>query len=289
MLMNTNNRHSTLINSRIMKVIGLSFIILHLSLSPVRAQSGCNIENTAFRSGEFLAYDLYFNWQFVWMKVGTASMSTVMSVYNGIPAYRTNLTTGGNSRLENLFVLRDTLTTYCNIDDLSPLYYRKGAREGKRYYIDELWYSYPANKCKVKTHHVSSKGKHTYGEHEFSDCVYDMLSIFLCARNFDATKMKVGDVTPMPIMGSEELSDSWIVYRGKEKFKIDGTNEKFRCLVFSFMEREKGKTHELIRFYVTDDANHLPVRLDMNLSFGSAKAYLRTYRGVRSPLTSKVK
>jgi len=252
-------------------------------------QSACGIENTSFRSGEFLAYDLYFNWQFVWMKVGTASMSTVMSVYDGKPAYRTNLTTGGNSRLEKMFMLRDTLTTYCSVSDLSPLYYRKGAREGKRYYVDELWYSYPANGCRVKTHGLNSKGKHTYLDHTFKDCVYDMLSIFIRARNFDASKMKVGDVMPMPIMDAKDLSDSWLVYKGKETFKIEGSKDKFRCLVFSFMEKENGKNHELIRFFVTDDANHLPVRLDMNLSFGTAKVYLRTYRGVRSELTSRVK
>ena len=78
------------------------------------------------------------------------------------------------------------------------------------------------------------------------------------------------------------------MYKGKEKFKVDDTKEKFRCLVFSFMEREDGKNHELIRFYVTDDINHIPVRLDMFLKFGSAKAFLKNYKGVRSPMTSKL-
>ena len=58
--------------------------------------------------------------------------------------------------------------------------------------------------------------------------------------------------------------------------------------MFSFYEKEDGKTHELVRFFVTDDQNHIPVRLDMFLSFGSAKALLRNYQGVRSEMTSKV-
>jgi hypothetical protein len=93
----------------------------------------------------------------------------------------------------------------------------------------------------------------------------------------------------MPISDARHLSNSWLTYRGKETFKMDETKEKFRCLVFSFYERENGKNNELIRFYVTDDQNHIPVRLDMFLSFGSAKAYLRSYKGVRSAMTSKVK
>jgi len=253
------------------------------------AQSTCGIENKAFKSGEFLAYDLYFNWQFVWVKVGAASMSTVMTTYNGSPAYRTSLITKGNDKLDGVFVMRDTLTSYCNFSDLSPLYYRKGAMEGKRYYVDELWYSYPEGKPKVKMHRINSHGKHGWKEQEFNECIYDMMSIFLRARNFDASKMKKGDVIPMPITDAKSSIDSWLVYQGKENYKIDGSTEKFRCLVFSFIEREDGKDNELIRFYITDDENHMPVRLDMHLSFGSAKAYLRAYQGVKNPMKSKLK
>jgi len=254
-----------------------------------QAQSQCGIENTAFKAGEFLAYDLYFNWQFVWVKVGAASMSTVMSTYDGKPAYRTSLITKGNNRLDGVFVMRDTLTSYCNISDLSPLYFRKGAVEGKRYYVDELWYTYPNNYTKVKMHRINSHGEHKWQEIQYDECVYDMMSIFLRARNFDASTMKKGDIITLPITDAKSRSDSWMVYQGKENYKVEGTGEKFRCLVFSFMEREKGKEKELIRFFVTDDQNHMPVRLDMNLSFGSAKAYLRAYQGVKSELTSKIK
>ena len=44
-----------------------------------------------------------------------------------------------------------------------------------------------------------------------------------------------------------------------------------------------------MRFYITDDKNHLPVRLDLNLRFGTAKAYLRSVKGERNPQTSIVR
>ena len=112
------------------------------------------------------------------------------------------------------------------------------------------------------------------------------MSIFLRARNFDASTIKEGENIPMPISDARRMSNSWLKYIGKETFKMEGRDEKYRCLVFSFIEREKGKNHELIRFYITDDQNHIPVRLDMFLSFGSAKAFLKGYKGVRSPMTS---
>ena len=120
----------------LLTIVLVSLLPLTSCLSPLHAQ--CGIENTAFKSGEFLSYDLYFNWKFVWVKVGTASMSTVQSNYKGQKAFRSSLITRGNSQLDNVFVMRDTLLCYTDMD-LAPLYFRKGAREGDRYYVDELW------------------------------------------------------------------------------------------------------------------------------------------------------
>ena len=55
------------------------------------------------------------------------------------------------------------------------------------------------------------------------------------------------------------------------------------------MEKDKkGKEKEIVKFYITDDANHLPVRLDLNLNFGTAKAYLTGAKGLRNPQTAKL-
>jgi hypothetical protein len=268
-------------------LIALSFIICLLSFSSVAAQN-CGIENTAFKSGERLSYDLYFNWKFVWVKVGKATMNTDLTTFDGKRAYKSSLVTGGNRKLDKFFVMRDTLLSYCSATDLSPLYFRKGAEEGKRYYVDELWYTYPKGNCHLKMHRIDADGEEHWKDAEYKDCIYDMMSIFLRARNFDATDMKEGDRIALPISDARRLTNSWLQFRGRENFKVDGTKERFRCLVFSFYEREDGKPRELIRFYITDDQNHIPVRLDMFLNFGSAKAFLHSYKGVRSEMTSKL-
>ncbi|MBR1687767.1 MAG: DUF3108 domain-containing protein [Prevotella sp.] len=259
-----------------------------LALLPLGAAAQCGIENTAFKSGEFISYDLYFNWKFVWVKVGTASMSTVQSNYKGKQAFRTSLITRGNNKLDNMFIMRDTLLCYNDLS-ISPLYFRKGAREGSRYYVDEIWYTYPSGRCHLKQHQITSSGEHLWKETTPPGCTYDMMSIYLRARNFDASKLKKGEKIAMPIADGRHLTNSWLTYRGKENVAMKNGKDKFRCLVFSFIEREDGKDHELIRFFITDDKNHLPVRLDMFLSFGSAKAYLTGYRGLRNEMESRVK
>lgn len=275
--------------TKLMSIVKKGLVLSFFTFVPlsVSAQQ-CGIENKAFGNGEFLAYDLYFNWKFVWVKVGSASMSTVMSTFGGQKAYRTSLTTRGNSKLDGVFVMRDTLLSYCSAQDLSPLYFRKGALEGSRYYVDELWYSYPRNHSRLRMHRIDADGEQHWQDKEYSDCVYDMMSIFLRARNFNADKLQVGENIPMPISDARHLTNSWLKYTGKTTLKMKNGTTKYRCLTFSFIEREDGKNHELIRFYITDDKNHMPVRLDMFLSFGSAKAYLSGYKGLRNKLESKV-
>ncbi len=259
-----------------------------LTFLPLTASAQCGIENNAFKSGEELAYDLYFNWKFIWVKVGTAEMDTKMAKFEGKDVWKSYLITRGNPKLDKFFVMRDTLLSYCN-PDLSPLYFRKGAKEGDSYYVDEIWYSYPHGNCQLKKHRITSSGEHLWKTTTYKSCIYDMMSIFLRARNFDASKMKKNETIPMPVSDAMGLSNSWLEFRGRENYKMSDTKEKFRCLVFSFYERDNGKSKELLRFWVTDDENHIPLRLDMFLSFGSAKAYLKSYKGVRSPMTAKIK
>ena len=265
-----------------------SLLFFFFTILTLDTHAQCGIENKAFANGEFVSYDLYFNWKFVWWKVGTASMSTVTSNYKGQEGFRCSLTTRGNSKLDNMFMMRDTLLCYTDTD-VAPIYFRKGAREGKRYYVDEIWYTYPKGNCHVKMHEITSSGDHVWKEAEYKNCLYDMMSIYLRARNFESSHLKEGDKIPLPIADGLKVANAWLKYNGTTTLKMKNSEDRYRCLVFSFIQREDSKNHELIRFYVTDDDNHLPVRLDMFLSFGTAKAYLTGYKGLRNPMTSKIK
>lgn len=253
----------------------------------VAAHAQCAFHNDAFKSGEFLTYNLYYNWQFVWVKAGNASMSTVQSRYNGHPAYRASLTTRGNNRVDQMFVLRDTLLCYSSLD-MEPLYFRKGAREGKRYGVDEVFYSYHDGKVKLRQHQLTSSGEHLWAHRTVSHCVYDMLNIFLRARSFNPEGWKSGHEIDFPIADGKNISPARLRYSGKVKIKADN-GVKYRCLKLSYLEKEDNKYKRIVDFYVSDDDNHVPVRLDMFLRFGAAKAFLVNMRGLRNPVGCIVK
>lgn len=256
------------------------FVIISLLIASLTANAQCDFRNTAFKGGEFLSYNLYYNWQFVWVKVGNASLSIVDSKYHGHDAYRASLLTRGNKRADNLFVMRDTLLAYCT-KQLAPLYFRKGALEGDRYTVDEVFYSYKNGRAHQKQHRQKNSGEHVWANHDPGHCVYDMLNIFLRARSFDPSNWKKGYVVDFPIADGTKQISGRLKFSGRSTVKADN-GKKYRCLELSYMEQEKGKWKEIVRFFVTDDKNHIPVRLDLFLRFGSAKAFLVTSKGVRN-------
>ena len=268
-----------------MKQLLLTIALLLTGLLPSAAQ--CKFENTAFKPGEFLTYNLYFNWKFVWVKVGNATMSTVESKYHGKSAYRASLTTRSSQNADKFFIMRDTLLCY-NSTELEPLYFRKGAREGKRYTVDEAFFSYPNGKTHVRQHRQKNDGSHVWKEHTPAECTFDMLSIFLRARSFNPEGWKKGKSINFPITDGTSITPAILEYKGKTTVKADN-GVKYRCLQLSYKEYEDGKYHEIVKFYVTDDTNHVPVRLDMSLKFGSAKAFLVGAKGMRNKTTSIVK
>ena len=117
------------VNVRRKLIIGLVVLMTGAFALPASAQ--CEAKNDAFQTGEHVMYDLYFNWKFVWVKAGLASLTTNATTYHSEPAFRINLLALGSKRADFFFKMRDTLT--CVIGEkLEPRYFRKGAEEGKQ-------------------------------------------------------------------------------------------------------------------------------------------------------------
>ena len=262
-----------------------NFSLFSIHLSQVNAQ--CPVKNTAFQNGERLDYKLYFNWKFIWKTAGSATMTTKQTTYKGKQGYQTDLITRTSGRIDRWFMMRDTLRSiYTN--DIVPLYYRKGATEGDKYRCNEITYSYSGGKTLLHQHYRHGNGTVTERDNQSVECAYDMISMMMRARSFKASDFSVGQRMSFPFADGDKVKQETLVYRGVKNFTTEGENKvTYRCLVFSYLEKNsKGKEKEIVTFYITDDDNHIPVRLDLNLRFGIAKAYLKSATGLRNPQTS---
>ncbi|MGN1235916.1 MAG: DUF3108 domain-containing protein [Bacteroidaceae bacterium] len=249
--------------------------------------SACAKAQTAFKAGETLQYSLYYNWKFIWVKAGSATMTITQSSYNNTPTYLSRLLMRSSQKADNYFTLRDTLMSHVTIDNLRPLYYKKNDIEGSSHRKREAWYHYPDNRCRAIQRYTRKDGRVTSKDETRSEQIHDMLSILLNARNYNTSQWKPGKRINFLMTDGNGVKNHTLIYRGTEKIKIRNNGTKYRCLKLSFVEKRNNKEKEVITFYVSDDSNHIPVRLDMNLNFGSAKAFLTDYSGLKSPMKAQ--
>ena len=253
------------------KITTLLIFFSMLICSQAKAQ--CTFRNTALSGNEKISYNLYFNWKFIWVKCGAAHYTMRSANYKGQPALRNDLLFTSNKRCDAVFTMRDTLISYIT-PQLVPLYFRKGSLEGKHYTVDEVWYTYPKGRSHVKQHYLNRHGDWSDHHHESDDCNYDMLSILSLARSFNPKDYKIGQRIHFPMATGKKVEEQTLVYRGKKDWKAND-GKTYHCLIFSLLDYEEtNHDKELLRFYVTDDSRHLPVRIDFYLRFGTAKAYL---------------
>lgn len=268
--------------SKILLLIGL----LILSFYGMNSYAQCTAVNNAFNAGEQIEYELYFNWKFVWTKAGKAVLKTSNTTYHSTPAYQVDLLSVSNKKVDFFFKMRDTLTSIIS-KQLTPYYFRKAAEEGKRYTVDEAWFAYKNGVTKVTQTRKHKNGKVNHNYYEDSRCVYDMLSILMQARSYDPSNYTVGQRIHFPMTTGKRVEEQTLIYRGRTVFKSDN-GISYRCLIFSLVEKENKKEKEVITFFITDDDNHIPVRLDLFLNIGSAKAFLTNVKGNRHPMTAIV-
>ena len=259
----------------------LILTLLVLLCHAAGAYGQCKIENTAFKAGETLTYDFYFNWKFIWLKAGYAKMKITQDNYKGTPSLKCHLIFGGNNKYSSLFTMNDTLVPHIT-NELVPLHFRKGAFEGKRYTVDEMWYSYKNGLTTLKQKYRNKDGEVSEKQHLTTDCLYDMLSLLCRARSIDASKYKKGDRIGFKMCTGRKVQDETLVFLGKEEIKAND-DKKYNCIALSVLDYEdKKKDKELLRFYVTDDANHVPIRIDFYLKFGTAKAFFKSGTGLKN-------
>ena len=256
-------------------------------LTTSSAWAQCGVENTAFQAGENISYELYFNWGILAKKVGTASFRVSATTYNSKPAFRMELLANTNKTADSFFKMRDTLTSIVS-QRLEPLYYRKGAEEESRYTVEEARYSYSGGTANVKQSRYKRDSGTIYSEKTDSRCIFDMVSIMGWARSLKTDNLKVGQRFDFPLASGKQVEEGTLIFKGSKNLDAkDG--HTYRTLVYTYLTHRDGKDSEIITFYVSDDPNHLPLRLDLSLKFGTARVQFKSVSGNRYPLTSMIK
>lgn len=269
-----------------MKNMKVLILIMSVVFS-IGASAQCKLNNTYFQAGEEIVMDLYFKYGLVNMKAGTSSLKTISENYNGQDAYKMTLLAASSGTARKLFSLNDTLSCYMS-KELVPLAFIKNAREGDDFTQERVKYTYDeGGKVSINAKRTKN-GTFRFDENlTSSTCMYDMMSVVYYARALDFTRMKKGDTESVSFISGRKKVNMIIEHDGLETIEAND-GRKYRCvkLVLSIMDDAFSDKKEAMKVYITNDSNHMPVRLDSKLKIGSTRAILRSYKGNRYPVQS---
>lgn len=230
----------------------------------------------ALREGERIAYDLYYQKGFVAIPAGTAELSVTRT--NGV--YDLALTLAASPVVEKVYHLSTRLASRV-MPDLHPIRYTKHAEEGGRVYDEVVDFRTMADGgCAVSCRRTFADGRVRTNEVCRAESVHDLLSVIFQARATDLLERAKAGRVVLPVATGLKVEDQVLVFKGDEKVRTaDGKDVPSQ--VFGLLKQAKPgeEASELARFWLSRDARRLPLRINLNLKFGSASARLRAGTG----------
>jgi hypothetical protein len=120
-------------------------------------------------------------------------------------------------------------------------------------------------------------------------CVQDVVSAVFYARNIDFSKLNPEDKIAFSMFLDDEVYNMHIRYLGKETIKTK--YGKFRTIKFKplLLKGTIFEGGEKMTVWVTDDNNHIPVRIESPIVVGNIKMDMMSYENIRHPLTSLIR
>lgn len=258
----------------------LSFLLFSLfCVSGTYAQADfCHIKNTSFKDGERLLFKVYYNMSPLWIHAGNAVFSVESEMLDKRKVFHITGTGKTQSSYEWFYKVNDKYETFLDEETLAPQRFIRNVNEG-----GFKIYNY------VNFNHKAGKAVSTNGVFDVPKCTQDVLSAIYFARNIDYSKYKPGDKIPFKMFLDDQLYELYIRYAGKEV--IETKYGKFNAIKITplLIEGTIFKGGEKMAVWVSDDANHIPLRVSSPILIGSIKVDMMEYSNLRSPLTALIK
>ncbi len=270
-----------------MKALSLVFLLFLTFRAFALAPEKCVPVNFAFQPGEEVEYTVYYNWRFIWVNAGLVTFNVHEKRYMNRPVYHFDSYGRTHRRYDWFFKVRDRFQSYVDKETFRPLWFEMDTYEGG-YEARDLYHYFPERDIVVATTENSDRPRRT-DTIRIEHCSFDVITAVYVARNLDFKSHGIREPIPFSILIANKLHDLSPRYLGQETITTrEGVT--YDCMKFS-VELVEGfifKPGDEMFVWVTDDDNRLPVLVEAQIRVGSVKAMLRSYQGLRNPVSARI-
>lgn len=258
---------------RMKKIVIICFLFIGFTAYSSNGQKVFRtIDNKAFKAGERLKFRIHYGF----IDAGNATMEIKSEMKNigGRPCYHIVATGETVGAFDWFFKVRDRYESIVDSQAIIPWLFFRRVNEG----------GYTVNQ-NVSFNHFTDSAKSDKKTIAIADNTQDLISAFYFSRTFDATNVKVGDIYPIPGYLDDNTLPLNVKFIGRDVIKTKvGT---IKCMGFRPMLQEGRvfKENESMTVWVSDDDNHIPVRVQAEVLVGAIKMDLVSFENISGPLS----
>lgn len=240
--------------------------------------SFCGIRNISFKVDEEVTLTVYYAVAGIYVNAGNATFTSKIEEINNRPVYHITGEGKTNPSYDWIYKVRDKYETYIDTATMQPLKFVRNVNEGGYKKYQNITFNKTANTAIA-----------TDGVFKVPACVQDVVSAMYYARNIDFSQLRPDDKIPFSMFLDNQIYNMYIRYAGKEEIKTK--YGKFRTIKIKplLLKGQIFEGGENMTVWVSDDLNHIPVRVESPLVVGKVKIDMMSYSNLRYPLTSLLK
>src|ERR1039458_9297037 len=232
--------------------------------------------NNAFSYGEKITYKIKYN-LYLNVNVGEVNFEITPKpeMIAGNSCFHVISTGSTYGFYDPFYRVRDRYETYIETASLLPMLFIRDVHEGKFAFGEYVIFNH--NKS------IAVSKKRTQTIPKFTQ---DILSSIYYARTFDFTNAKIGQAYFMTTFVDDSTYKVGVKFVGRETLKTDlGLIKCIKLKPILIVDR-LFKSQDGMTLWVTDDDNHIPVRIESGISVGKIRADLTAWSGLKNPVTA---
>lgn len=263
----------------IKSIVWFFLCVTLLAAYSAKAQNDfCGLSNTSFKTGERISFKVYYNMSLLWVTAGIAHFTVYDDKVGDRDVYHIVGDGKTLSSYEWFYKVDDRYESWIDKETLLPHRFYRNVKEGNTKFTSSA--NFYQESQRITTQQKSFPAP---------KCVQDVLSSIYYARNIDYSKYAPGSKIPFYMFLDDKVYSLYIKYLGKETMTTKyGTYKtiKIRPLL---IEGTIFKGGEKMTIWISDDANHIPVRIDSPIIVGSIKVDLYQYANLKNPFTALIR
>jgi len=233
------------------------------------------VQNHAFQPQEKISYNVYYSIIGIYVNAGSATFTTSSEKMRDQDVYHVVGEGSTNPHYDWIFKVRDRYESYFSSTELQPVKFVRNINEGRYKKHDEITFNHETNTAVTKN-----------GVYKVPENVQDVISIMYYMRNIDYDKYNSGDKIPFTMFLDDKVYNMYIHYIGKETIKTK--YGKFNAIKLKplLLKGSVFSGGEKMTIWITDDANHIPVRVESPIIVSNVKIDLMKHENLKSPITA---